>query len=63
VLVVLLAAAAHDDQVPAVGHDRRARAAAFRPDEETAGGAEAENRDHRLDHLAIIDVGLFSNQR
>jgi hypothetical protein len=53
VLVVLLAAAAHDDQVPAVRHDRRARAAAFLPDEEPAGCPQAEDRDHRLGQLVL----------
>src|SRR5579859_4301516 len=53
VLIVLLAAAAHDDQVPAVGDDRRARPATFRADEEPAGRPEAEDRDHRLVQLVL----------
>jgi hypothetical protein len=58
VLVVLLAAAAHDDQVPAVRHDRGARAAAFRADEEPAGRAEAEDRDHGLGQLVLRAVDV-----
>jgi len=58
VLVVLLAAAAHDDQVPAVGHDRGARAAAFRADEEPPGRAQAEDRDHRLGQLVLRAVDV-----
>jgi hypothetical protein len=56
VLVVLLAAAAHDDEVPAVRHDRRAPPGAFGADEEPAGRPEAEDRDDRLVLLDAITV-------
>jgi len=48
---MLLAAAAHHDEVAAVGDDRRVRPAAVRPDQEPAGRPEAEDRDHCLVQL------------
>jgi len=58
VLVVLLAAAAHHDQVAAVGGDHGRAATAVGLDEEAAGGAEAEDGDHGFVELVGRAVGV-----
>jgi len=57
-LVVLLAAAAHNDQVTSVRHDGRARPALGRADQETAGRAQAEHRDYRIVEPVRRPVGV-----
>jgi len=58
VLVVLLAAAAHHDQVAAVGGDHGRASTAVGLDEEAAGGAEAEDGDHGFVELVGRAVGV-----